>query len=96
MPLPSLSLRLAAVTLCVLPASSQQLLTRTVDVQGVSRSYLLYVPASYAPVELTGTTLPTGAITAGERRNFQYWFRDAQGFPLRSCLSNGLRVPFRP
>ena len=36
----------------MLPASSQQLLTRTVDVQGVSRSYLLYVPASYSPVEL--------------------------------------------
>ena len=48
------------------------------------------------PIELMSTTLPTGAITAGETWNFQYWFRDVQGFPFRFSLSNGLRVPFTP
>ena len=48
------------------------------------------------PIELMSATLPTGAITAGETWNFQYWFRDVQGFPFRFSLSNGLRVPFTP
>ena len=48
------------------------------------------------PVELLNTTLPTGAIAAGETWNFQYWFRDVQAFPFRFNLSNGLRVPFTP
>lgn len=48
------------------------------------------------PVDLMSSTLPTGAITAGETWNFQYWFRDVQGFPFQFSLSNGLRVPFTP
>jgi len=48
------------------------------------------------PVELSSTSLPTGAIAAGETWNFQFWFRDVQAFPYRFNLSNGLRVPFTP
>ncbi|MBL6755249.1 MAG: prolyl oligopeptidase family serine peptidase [Planctomycetes bacterium] len=48
------------------------------------------------PVELLNTSLPTGAISAGETWNFQFWFRDVQAFPYRFNLSNGLRVPFTP
>ena len=48
------------------------------------------------PVDLMSSTLPTGAISAGETWNFQFWFRDVQGFPFRFNLSNGLRVPFTP
>ncbi|MDA7650719.1 prolyl oligopeptidase family serine peptidase [bacterium] len=48
------------------------------------------------PVDLMSSTLPTGAISAGETWNFQFWFRDVQGFPYRFNLSNGLRVPFTP
>ena len=48
------------------PASAQQLLNRTVDVNGVQREYLLYVPASYSAAEAAPVmfTFHGGAMTS--------------------------------
>jgi hypothetical protein len=37
-----------------------------------------------------------GAVTSGDERNFQFWYRDPAGGPSGFNLSDGLQVNFCP